>query len=195
MPYVRKDPSREPIPGALDCHDCYPRFRVENPGPDAHTGTTAPTPAAGCTRISCAAGSAGVPPALLSWSGRPKRRMKRLTDIAYWEESWWKDKRPERLRLYRDVDFEVVRLLGGISSTVRTRTYLTLRITKTREPSILCLANDLRKGINRKRRKPNWVAQMSGASATCTSLGCLKNLAHRSRPYDRYSDAWEGYVP
>ena len=38
--------------------------------------------------------------------------MKRLTDIAYWEESWWKEKRPERLRLYRDVDFEVVRLLG-----------------------------------------------------------------------------------
>ncbi len=38
--------------------------------------------------------------------------MKRLTDIAYWEENWWKDKRPERLHLYRDVDFEVVRLLG-----------------------------------------------------------------------------------
>ncbi len=112
MPYVRKDPSREPIPGALDCHDCYTRFRLENPGPDAHTGNNRSTPADVCTRISCAAGSAGVPPALLSWSGRPKRRMKRLTDIAYWEENWWKAKGPERLRLYRDVDFEAVRLLG-----------------------------------------------------------------------------------
>ena len=37
--------------------------------------------------------------------------MKRLTDVAYWEENWWTKKRPERLRLYRDVDFEIVRLL------------------------------------------------------------------------------------
>ncbi|HEV2495354.1 MAG TPA: class I SAM-dependent methyltransferase [Terriglobia bacterium] len=37
--------------------------------------------------------------------------MKRLTDVAYWDEGWWKQKRPERLRLYRDVDYETVRLL------------------------------------------------------------------------------------
>jgi len=37
--------------------------------------------------------------------------MKRLTDAAYWEENWWSQRRPERLRLYRDVDFETVRLL------------------------------------------------------------------------------------
>jgi SAM-dependent methyltransferase len=37
--------------------------------------------------------------------------MKRLTDITYWEENWWTQKRPERLWLYRDVDFETFRLL------------------------------------------------------------------------------------
>jgi SAM-dependent methyltransferase len=37
--------------------------------------------------------------------------MKPLTDIAYWEENWWTQKRPERLWLYRDLDFETVRLL------------------------------------------------------------------------------------
>jgi SAM-dependent methyltransferase len=39
--------------------------------------------------------------------------LKRLTDVAFWEKDWWQGKRPERLRLYRDVDFETVRLLCG----------------------------------------------------------------------------------
>ena len=38
--------------------------------------------------------------------------MSRLTDIAYWEKNWWAGARPQRLRLYRDFDFETVRLLG-----------------------------------------------------------------------------------
>lgn len=37
--------------------------------------------------------------------------MSRLTDVAYWEENWWKGGRPQRLRLYRDFDLETVRLL------------------------------------------------------------------------------------
>ena len=37
--------------------------------------------------------------------------MSRLTDVAYWEENWWVGSRPQRLRLYRDFDFETVRLL------------------------------------------------------------------------------------
>jgi len=37
--------------------------------------------------------------------------MSRLTDVAYWEKNWWVGARPERLRLYRDFDFETVRLL------------------------------------------------------------------------------------
>lgn len=41
--------------------------------------------------------------------------MKRLTDAAYWEENWWTKKRPERLRLYRDVDFELVKLLEDVA--------------------------------------------------------------------------------
>jgi SAM-dependent methyltransferase len=39
--------------------------------------------------------------------------VKRLTDVAYWEDAWWTKKRPERLRLYRDVDYETVRLLAS----------------------------------------------------------------------------------
>lgn len=47
--------------------------------------------------------------------------MKRLTDAAYWDEGWWKQKRPERLRLYRDVDYETVRLLeDAVRSALRT---------------------------------------------------------------------------
>ena len=39
--------------------------------------------------------------------------MKRLTDVRYWESHYWGPGRPERLRfLYRDVDYEFVRLLG-----------------------------------------------------------------------------------
>ena len=38
--------------------------------------------------------------------------MKRLTDVRYWESHYWSPGRPERLRfLYRDVDYEFVRLL------------------------------------------------------------------------------------
>ncbi len=36
--------------------------------------------------------------------------MKRLTDVAYWDENWWQFERPRRLWLYRDFDFETVRL-------------------------------------------------------------------------------------
>lgn len=47
--------------------------------------------------------------------------MKRLTDTSFWEEGWWHRKRPERLRLYRDMDYEMVRLLerAGSSKTCR----------------------------------------------------------------------------
>jgi SAM-dependent methyltransferase len=38
--------------------------------------------------------------------------MQRLTDTSFWEEGWWDRKQPERLRLYRDVDFEAVGLLA-----------------------------------------------------------------------------------
>jgi 2-polyprenyl-6-hydroxyphenyl methylase/3-demethylubiquinone-9 3-methyltransferase len=37
--------------------------------------------------------------------------MSRLTDVAYWEQNWWTGARSQRLRLYRDFDFEAVRLL------------------------------------------------------------------------------------
>ncbi|MGH9471000.1 MAG: class I SAM-dependent methyltransferase [Terriglobia bacterium] len=37
--------------------------------------------------------------------------MERLTDAKYWDENWWKGLRPRRLRLYRDFDYETVRLL------------------------------------------------------------------------------------
>jgi 2-polyprenyl-6-hydroxyphenyl methylase/3-demethylubiquinone-9 3-methyltransferase len=54
--------------------------------------------------------------------------MKRLTDVQYWDESWWKDQHPRRLRLYRDFDFETVRLLheavqavGGLDAVGRPR--------------------------------------------------------------------------
>jgi SAM-dependent methyltransferase len=39
--------------------------------------------------------------------------LKRLTDVAFWEKGWWQGERPERLWLYRDVDFETVGLLRG----------------------------------------------------------------------------------
>jgi SAM-dependent methyltransferase len=47
--------------------------------------------------------------------------MKRLTDVAYWEENWRGRGRPERLRLYRDVDFETVRLLRRAAGNGRVR--------------------------------------------------------------------------
>jgi SAM-dependent methyltransferase len=37
--------------------------------------------------------------------------MERLTDVHFWEDRWWRGAGPSRLRLYRDVDFEMVRLL------------------------------------------------------------------------------------
>ena len=48
--------------------------------------------------------------------------MRRLTDTSFWEEGWWQRKRPERLRLYRDVDFEVVRLLARAGGSKKCRT-------------------------------------------------------------------------
>jgi SAM-dependent methyltransferase len=38
-------------------------------------------------------------------------RVERLTDVRFWDEGWWQNARPRRLRLYRDVDFETVRWL------------------------------------------------------------------------------------
>lgn len=37
--------------------------------------------------------------------------MKRLTDLTFWEQNWQEDLRPRRLWLYRDFDFETIRLL------------------------------------------------------------------------------------
>lgn len=48
--------------------------------------------------------------------------MKRLTDVQYWEEAWWKRHSPERLRLYRDFDYETVRLLRNAASAVQRTT-------------------------------------------------------------------------
>src|SRR5579862_6264886 len=48
--------------------------------------------------------------------------MRRLTDTYFWEEGWWQRKRPERLHLYRDVDFEVVRLLARTGGSKNCRT-------------------------------------------------------------------------
>jgi SAM-dependent methyltransferase len=45
--------------------------------------------------------------------------LKKLTDVAFWEKNWWQAKRPERLWLYRDVDFETVRLLRGEAGNSR----------------------------------------------------------------------------
>lgn len=42
--------------------------------------------------------------------------MDRLTDVDYWEEQFWKGQRPQRLRLYRDFDFETVRLLRSAAA-------------------------------------------------------------------------------
>lgn len=49
------------------------------------------------------------------------QHMKQLTDSKYWEENWWQRKRPSRLWLYRDFDFETVRLLrkAGGAGAVR----------------------------------------------------------------------------
>jgi len=47
--------------------------------------------------------------------------MRRLTDLAYWEENWWKRQRPRRLRLYRDFDFETVGLLRRVAGEGRAR--------------------------------------------------------------------------
>lgn len=64
----------------------------------------------------------------------------------------------------------------------------TFRRTNARELSRPRRPSHLRKPINRKRRKPNWVTQNSGTSATKASLGSLKTSNQCSRPYDRYSD-------
>jgi len=45
--------------------------------------------------------------------------MKRLTDVAFWEREWWGRERPRRLWLYRDFDFELVRLLWAAGKAWR----------------------------------------------------------------------------
>jgi len=40
--------------------------------------------------------------------------MKRLTDVNFWNDQWWAGQRPARLRLYRDFDWETVRLLARL---------------------------------------------------------------------------------
>ncbi len=47
--------------------------------------------------------------------------MNRLTDVDYWEENWWKGQRARRLWLYRDFDFETVRLLHEAAGSPRCR--------------------------------------------------------------------------
>lgn len=47
--------------------------------------------------------------------------MNRLTEVDYWEESWWKRQRPRRLWLYRDFDFETVRILREAAGPGRCR--------------------------------------------------------------------------
>lgn len=47
--------------------------------------------------------------------------MDRLTDVNYWEEQFWRLQRPRRLWLYRDFDYETVRLLRGAASTNSVR--------------------------------------------------------------------------
>lgn len=47
--------------------------------------------------------------------------MDRLTDVHYWEEQWWKKLRPQKLRLYRDFDYETVQLLRREAGTGKSR--------------------------------------------------------------------------
>lgn len=47
--------------------------------------------------------------------------MKRLTDIKYWDADWRRKPRPERLYLYRDIDYEAVRLLRRAGGTATAR--------------------------------------------------------------------------
>ena len=47
--------------------------------------------------------------------------MKRLTDVTFWEENWWARRRPSRLRLYRDFDFETIRLLRDMAGMKSAR--------------------------------------------------------------------------
>lgn len=56
--------------------------------------------------------------------------LKRLTDVSYWEHSWWTRKRPEKLQLYRDFDFETVRLLGRACGELKA-------ISPSSSPSVL----------------------------------------------------------
>lgn len=47
--------------------------------------------------------------------------MKRLTDVTYWEQSWWARQRFRRLRLYRDFDFETIHLLREMAGAESAR--------------------------------------------------------------------------
>ena len=49
--------------------------------------------------------------------------MKRFTNVHYWDHHWWNSAKPARLRfLYRDVDYEFVRLLRPQFGTQNNRT-------------------------------------------------------------------------
>ncbi len=47
--------------------------------------------------------------------------MDRLTDVHYWEEQWWKKRQPQKLRLYRDFDYETVQLLRREAGSGKSR--------------------------------------------------------------------------
>lgn len=47
--------------------------------------------------------------------------MKRLTDAAYWDQTWQEHERPRKLLLYRDFDYETVRVLGDRVRSVHAK--------------------------------------------------------------------------
>ena len=47
--------------------------------------------------------------------------MKRLTDVRYWDETWQEHERPRRLWLYRDFDYETIRLLRAATGNAVAR--------------------------------------------------------------------------
>lgn len=47
--------------------------------------------------------------------------MKRLTDVQFWDTTWEERERPRRLRLYRDFDYETVRLLRAAAGKAPAR--------------------------------------------------------------------------
>ncbi len=63
--------------------------------------------------------------------------MTRLTDLAFWEANWWQGVHPQRLRLYRDFDFETVRLLRDAGLHTRDARYSPSAHSPTRPPRVL----------------------------------------------------------